>query len=174
MSTNEDILLADQSLYNEAERIEEEQTQQQAFEAGVTPKLIQERTAQEADEGEDPIPRREFEPIAVTRMGGTLPWNADSTTLQCNQTVTDVDGDDDFRLNYEASCTLAQLRTLQEMRAAPEAVRLVAPLYNGPVSFDQLKVERLPDANGGVRRGEGADPQPRYTIQLQTKENTTE
>lgn len=114
----------------------------------------------------------EFDPISVTRFAGTLPWNTDSKTLQCNETITDADGDSNIRLDYECTCTLNQLRTLQQMRANPNNVELVSPSYSGPVTFDQLKFERIPDANGGIRADVGPDEQPRYLVQLQTKEET--
>lgn len=114
----------------------------------------------------------EFDPISVTRLGGTLPWNTDSKTLQCNETITDADGDSNIRLDYECTCTLNQLRTLQRMRANPNNVELISPSYSGPVTFDQLKFERVPDANGGIRADVGEDNQPRYLVQLQSKEES--
>lgn len=116
--------------------------------------------------------RREFAPLVVTRLGGTLPWDTQSTQLQCGETVTDANGDMNFRLVYHCVAPKSELETLQLMRANPNDVKLVSNLYSGPVTFDEMKVDRVPDTNGAVVQGVGERDEPYYTIQLQSKENS--
>jgi hypothetical protein len=152
----------------------------QEFQQGVVPKLVQTTAVEPSDVSDaerlDRAVREEntleFEPIAVTRLGGTLPWERDQMQLQCGETIQETNGDQNIRLVYECYCTLTQFETLAEMRANPEAVELVAPSYTGPVNFDELKYERVPEANGGIVRGEGENDEPRYTVQLQSKEDS--
>jgi len=112
---------------------------------------------------------RTFEPLVVTRLGGTLPWDTESTQLQCGSTVTDTDGDMNTRLVYHAVCTKEQFKRLVAMRSSPQRIKLVSHGYSGPVTFDQLKWDRVPDANGVVTPS-GETSQPIYEIQLQSKE----
>lgn len=140
----------------------------------IVPKLVQEQ------EGGTTV--RELEPISVTRLGGTLPWDTDSIQLQCGETVTDNSGDMNIRLNYEAILTHTQFKTLNEMRTgdvptddvteepASTTVKLVSNAYNGPVTFDQLKFDRIADANGAITQRFGEVKEALYKIQLQTKE----
>lgn len=127
----------------------------------IVPKLVQ-----ETENG-----RREFEPIVVTRLGGTLPWETESRQLQCGETVTSNNGDMNIRLVYECVCTHTQFKKLQQMRSEPTAIKLVSAAYSNPITFDELKFDRIPDANGGIIRGEGENNEPRYKIQLQSKES---
>lgn len=157
-------------------------------ESAVVPKLVQESSgglefsSNNADNPGDlsftatnteVIPRIEFEPIAVTRLGGTLPWETNSTQLQCGTTVTDTNGDQNIRLVYHAVCTKSQFERLQQMRSNPRQVKLISPAYSGPVTFDQLKFDRVTDANGIIVDGQYRN-EPVYEIQLQTKEQTQE
>lgn len=129
--------------------------------SGVVPKLVQETDA-------DTI---EFSPEVVTRLGGTLPWDTESTQLQCGETVTSNNGDLNFRVVYEAVCVQYQLDNLSQMRSNPSGITLVSPMYTGPVTFDELKIEHITDANGAVHAGVGEMSGPFYKIQLQSKED---
>jgi hypothetical protein len=113
-----------------------------------------------------------FEPIVVTRLGGTLPWETNSKQLQCGKTVTDNNGDNNTRIVYHAVCTKTQFKDLQRMRARPMDVKLVSAAYTGPVAFDQLKFDRVTDANGTIVAEDGYTKEPIYEIQLQSKEDT--
>lgn len=139
----------------------------------LVPKLVQER---EVDVAATPAQgevteRREFEPVVVTRLGGTLPWDTQSEQLQCGETVTDTTGDMNLRVVYHCVATHDQFKTLQTMRTNPEGITLVSRAYTGPVTFDELKFDRIPDANGAVLRGQGSTTEPLYEIQLQSKES---
>lgn len=133
----------------------------------VSPKLVQ----VEPVDGGGYATVREVEPITVTRLGGTLPWETESTQLQCGATVTDSNGDRNQRLVMQATITHTQFQTIAEMRQAPQDVRLVSRGYNGPVTFDELKWDRIPDANGAIINDEGENNEPQYEIQLQSKED---
>jgi len=112
-----------------------------------------------------------FEPDVVTRLGGTLPWDTQTRQLQCGETVVDNNDDFNIRLNYECEATHTEFETLQRMRSSPAQIRLISPAYSGPVTFDELTFDRIPDSNARVdERGE--DKQPMYRIQLQSKEET--
>jgi len=139
--------------------------------AEAVPKLVQRRSDSIGPTNArfDLVPDREFRPITVTRLGGTLPWQTDSIQLDCGETVTETNGDLNIRLVYECVCTKSQFEQLQQMRENPQAVRLVSAVYNGPVSFDQLKFDRVPDANGAILRS-GETNEPIYEVQLQSKE----
>lgn len=113
----------------------------------------------------------ELQPQIVTRLGGTLPWDTESRQLQCGETVVDNNDDFNIRLNMEAVVNHEQLRLLQQMRTNPAEVKLVSAAYSGPVTFDELRFERVPDANGAVT-ATGPDEQPMYEIQLQSKEES--
>lgn len=113
---------------------------------------------------------REFQPNVVTALGGTLPWQTNSTQLQCGDTITENSGDMNFRLNYECVCDFTELNKLQRMRSQTGNIRLVSNFYSGPATFDELVVQRIADANGAVVRGEGEEHEPRYRVQLQSKE----
>lgn len=133
---------------------------------GVVPKLVQLRRPEEG------FPYKiEVEPLVVTRLGGTLPWDTESTQLQCGETVTDAGGDLNIRLVYHAIITHTDFKRLSRMRSNPTEVKLVSRAYTGPVTFDQLKFDRIPDANGAVTRDDGEISDPLYEIQLQSKEN---
>lgn len=161
---------------------------------GLSPKLVQEIYV-ESDGSEEPATstpqtvettvglddgdgsryvRREFEPLVVTRLGGTLAWDTDSTQLQCGETVTDSNGDMNLRMVYHCICTQTQFAELQLMRQNPEAVKLVSRAYTGPATFDELKFDRIADANGAIVRGEGTTREPLYEIQLQSKEDESD
>lgn len=131
----------------------------------VVPKLVQ-----EYDDGAGFTDRIEVEPLVVTRLGGTLPWDTESTQLQCGETVTDTSGDLNIRLVYHAIVTHTGFKELSRMRSRPTEVKLVSAAYTGPVTFDQLKFDRIPDANGAVTRDQGEIDEPLYEIQLQSKE----
>jgi len=156
----------------------------------IVPKLVQEVPQEETD-AEDAVAdfvgvgttiptepteptRREFTPDVVTRLGGTLPWDTKSTQLQCGETVTDASGDMNIRLVYHCVCTQSEFERLKRMRSAPQTIRLVSAAYTGPVTFDQMKFDRVVDENGSVIRGEGLNEEPKYKIQLQSKEETEE
>ena len=132
--------------------------EQRQREAEVVPKLVTED--------------RELQPDVVTRMGGTLPFDADSVQLQDGQTVTDERGDTNIRLNMEFETSAAGLRTLNEMRDSAQQIRLVSTSYTGPATFDQLKFDRIPDSNGVVFADGESRKEARYTIQLQSKEQS--
>jgi hypothetical protein len=76
-----------------------------------------------------------------------------------------------IRLVMEAVLSYSQFVTLSEMRANPADVILVSRAYDGPVTFDEMKFERVPDDNGGITAGGEDGNEPRYTVQLQSKEN---
>ena len=150
----------------EGESVEQTQqaAQQQVTEdqrrrgAEVVPKLVTED--------------QELQPAVVTRMGGTLPFDADSVQLQDGQTVTDERGDTNIRLNMEFETSANGLRTLNEMRDSDQQIRLVSTSYTGPATFDQLKFDRIGDANGVVFADGESRKEARYTIQLQSKEQS--
>lgn len=154
----------------------------QEFQAQVSPKLVQE-TPTDAAGGEAisgnaiarDVPnvrtKREVEPIAVTRLGGTLPWDTDSMQLQCGRTVTSSNGDMNIRLVMECIVDQAQFKKIKLMRASPDEIKLVGRAYTGSVTFDELKFDRIPDANGSVKVKGGKDYEPRYKVMLQSKED---
>jgi hypothetical protein len=115
---------------------------------------------------------REFTPNVVTALGGTLPWNTDSKQLQCQQTITEADGDMNIRLRYECVATKSEFIKLQRMRETPQDIYLVSAVYTNPVTFDQLKFERVTDSNGHITTNQGVREEPKYEIQLQSKEGT--
>jgi hypothetical protein len=126
----------------------------------VSPKLVQDNL--------------ELEPVVVTRLGGTLPFDTSSKQLQCGETVTDSGGEKNLRLVYHAVVTKTQFDTLARMRKNGDSVELISTAYSGPATFDELKFDRITDANGAVIRGEGTTREPLYEIQLQSKQNTSE
>jgi len=131
----------------------------------IVPKLVQEST--------EDIPRREFQPKVVTRLGGTLPWDTDSVQLDCGKTITEVKGDQNIRLVFHCVAPKSELETLEVMRQETPRIKLVSSMYTGPATFDQLKIDRIPDNNGTIVRG--SDPnhsEPMYEVQLQTKEES--
>lgn len=134
----------------------------------VNPKIVQE--VDEDDDGEYEI-RREFDPLVVTRLGGNLQWETDSTQLQCSETVTSQDGDQNIRLVFKCIATQSQFKELKKMRSGEGRTKLVSRTYTRPVKFDELKFDRIPDANGSVIRGEGQSDEPLYELQLQSKED---
>lgn len=134
--------------------------------SGVVPKLKQITVTEDGNEQ----PVRQFSPLVVTRLGGTLPWDTQSKQLQCGQTVTETSGDMNIRLVYGCICTHQQFKTLQRMRTSPDDIKLVSRAYSGKASFDELRFDRIPDANGAVLRGGKETTQPLYEIQLQSKE----
>lgn len=137
------------------------------YQSLVTPKLVSITGAGENTEVTD-----EFDPLVVTRLGGTLPFETESVQLECGETVTSQNGDKNIRLNMECVCTHSQFKTLQGMRSSPDQIKLVSSAYSGPATFDQLKFDRIPDANGAVVRGDGPVDEPLYTVQLQSKEQS--
>lgn len=124
----------------------------------VIPKLIQE------DSG------LEFAPRVVTKLAGTLPFDTNSEQLQCGKTVTESDGDLNIQLNMEAVVPHSKLKTIHEMRQYDSQIELVSAAYSGAAKFDQLKFDRLPDANGAMTVN-GSVEEPWYTVQLQSKED---
>ena len=112
---------------------------------------------------------RSITPEVVTRHGGTLPFDATSTQLQDGQTVTDDNGDMNLRLNTEIVVTFSQFRTLNQMRNDDGELFVVSPAYSGPATFDQLKWDRIPDADGRVT-ATGKEQTAMYSVQLQSKE----
>lgn len=133
----------------------------------ISPKLVQEVDSD--GDGEIEI-RREVEPLVVTRLGGTLPWDRDSMQLQCGETVSSAGGDENLRLVMEAVVTNSQRETLMDMREYPEELRLISAAYTGDALFDELKWDRIADANGAVTKTQGRVDEPLYEIQLQSKE----
>jgi hypothetical protein len=138
------------------------------FSSSVSPKIIQ-RVDEDGD-GEFEV-RREFDPLVVTRLGGTLPWETDSMQLQCGETVTAQDGDQNIRLVFKCICRHSEFKTLMKMRGGNGRIKLVSRTYPRPVKFDELKFDRIPDANGAVVRGEGEVNEPFYKVMLQSKED---
>jgi len=131
----------------------------------LVPKLIQTDSSDNIE--------REFAPLVVTRLGGTLPWDTDSTQLDCGQTVTANSGDMSMRLVFHCEAPQSELQTLQEMREAGTQIELVSNFYSGPATFDELKVDRIPNSNGAVVRGTSENyDEPMYEIQLQSKEES--
>jgi len=113
----------------------------------------------------------EIEPLAVTRLGGTLPWESETVQIDGGETLTGSDGDQVIQFVFKAVITKSQFETLAEMRARDTRLRLISSAYTGPVSFDELKFDRIPDANGFVRQDGSNSEQPLYEIQLQSKED---
>lgn len=131
----------------------------------IVPKLVQES-------GES-TPRREFRPKVVTRLGGTLPWDTDSVQLDCGKTVNTVSGDMNIRLVFHCVAPKSELEKLELMRAESSRIKLISPMYNGPASFDQMKIDRITDNNGTIVVGPDENHQePMYEVQLQTKEES--
>lgn len=143
-------------LENESEQIEK-------FQSQASPKLIQVKS--------ENTKRLELEPVAVHRLGGTLPWDTESTQLQCGETVTSANGDMNIRLVMGCIVTQSQFEKLSRMRERPEEIKLVSRGYTGPVTFDELKFDRIEDSNGAYIAGQGRSNEPQYDITLQTKES---
>lgn len=161
------------------DRLQDEQVER--LQSEVSPKLVQTVTEDVdignrtsgfagATDASSVVTQREVDPIAVTRLGGTLPWDTESMQLQCGETVTSSNGDHNVRLVMECVVKKSQFEKLNLMRNNPEEVKLVSSAYTGPVTFDELKFDRIPDANGAITPGDGEDWEPRFTIQLQSKE----
>lgn len=134
----------------------------------VSPKLVQGRDKD--DNGEIEI-RREVAPLAVTRLGGTLAFDTNSKQLQCSETITQGNNDQNLRLVMEGVITESQREKLMKMRSNPSSVKLVSAAYTGPATFDQIKWDRIADANGAQTRTHGEIKEPLHTVQLQSKEN---
>lgn len=134
----------------------------------VSPKLVQEIE----EDGEIDI-RREFNPLVVTRLGGTLAFETETTQLQCGETITDNNGDQNIRLVMGCVATHSQFKELQRMRSSPDTIKLVSRAYTGPATFDEMKFDRVPDSNGSIDAEGGESNEPHYTIQLQSKESST-
>jgi hypothetical protein len=117
---------------------------------------------------------RRFQPLAAEALGGTLPWDTESTQLQCGETITSTTGDMNIRLRVRFICTKTQFETLIAMRNSPEQVDMVSDAYDGRATFDQLKFERVEDANDALGADVGRITEPIYDVQLQTKENDSE
>ena len=133
---------------------------------GLVPFLKQYRR----NEDDELVLVREMEPLVVTRLGGTLPFETASTQLQCGETITEANGDMNIRLVYHATCTLNQLDTLRRMRSNPGKIKLISHFYSGWADFDEMRVDRITDANGVVTATGNVD-QPIYKVQLQSKES---
>jgi len=129
----------------------------------VEPELVQ-----PVDDGTDD--ERAIQPLSVHRLGGTLPFETNGTQLQCGTTVTDNSGDQNNRLILGAIVTLSQFETLAVMRENPESILLYSPAFSGPVTFDELKWDRIPEANGAVLPDGTNVDEPLYDITLQQKE----
>ena len=136
---------------------------------GLSPKLVQEV---DTDGDGGPEIRRELEPLVVTRLDGTLPFDSDSATLQCGQNVTGNDGDQNIRLVMEMILTNSQRETLWDMRDASSSLKLVSASYTSSVTFDELKWDRIADANGASSRTHGEIDEPMYEVMLQSKEDS--
>lgn len=128
------------------------------FESEVVPKLVQPDT--------DLV----YEPNVVTRLGGTLPFDTNSEQLQCGETVTDNNGDMNMRLNMVSIASKDDFAILQQMRSNGATIKLISVAYSGPATFDEMKFDRIPDANGSITI-DGTERGPFYKVQLQTKEN---
>ena len=113
---------------------------------------------------------REIKPDVVTRFGGTKPFDTTSTQLQDGQTVVDERGDTNIRLNMEMVLTFSQFQALNQITNRANFLRVVAPSYTGKATFDQLKFDRIPDANGHVSRSGESIDEAKYSVQLQSKE----
>lgn len=134
----------------------------------ISPKLVQEI---DTDGDGDIDIRREVDPIVVTRLGGTLPFDTDSKNLQCGETITRRNGDMNIRLVMEGVVTETQREKLIEMRSNPSSVKLISAAYTGRATFDQLSWDRIADANGAKSRTHGEIVEPLHTFQLQSKQN---
>lgn len=131
----------------------------------VTPKLVQ----------DSPEGRLEFAPKVVTRLGYTLPWDNNSTQLDCGSTVTSNSGEMAMRLVFDCRAPLSELETLAEMRRRGTSVKLVSSIGEvNTVNFDELKVDRVPDSNGIITNDGRAIDEPMYEIQLQSKKEDDE
>ena len=150
--------------------VQEVEQPQDALDLVAGPPELAENVLTSGGEDSDTI-IRVFAPNVVTRFGGTLPWDTTSKQTQCGQTVTDASGDMNIRLVYHCVCTKSEFETLVQMRSAPQAIEIVSAAYTGPVTFDQLKFDRIPDENGTVVP-DGVTEEPKYEIQLQSKENS--
>lgn len=134
-------------------------------ENSIVPKLVQEST--------EDIPRREFTPKVVTRLGGTLPWESNSVQLDCGDTITQVNGDMNIRIVFHCIAPRSEVEVLELMRQETPTIKLVSSMFTGPATFDQLKIDRIPDNNGTIVRGADNDHnEPMYDVQLQTKEES--
>ena len=163
----------------EGESVEQTQqaAQQQVTEdqrrraAKVTPKI----TAVDADNNTIV----EVQPSVVTRFGGTVPFDEDSNQLQDGQTVTDQRGDMNIHLNMEFEATQQQLATLAQMRKDVSnnnspivKLKVVSAFGTQPATFDKMKFDQIPDSNGIVTNSGDSREGARYTIQLQSKEQS--
>jgi len=144
---------------------EREKTRRRA--ANQTPKL------QEITKNEDGSITviSEIKPDVVTRFGGTKPFDSDSTQLQDGQTVIDERGDTNIRVNMEMVITHAEFLTLNEISNTGRTFRVVSSSYKGKATFDQIKFDRIPDANGQMTAN-GATENALYKVQLQSKEQS--
>jgi hypothetical protein len=134
----------------------DEGKEEYSYLSGVEPTLKQDGT--------------EITPLATIRLGGTIPWDTSSKQLQCGESITDNSGEQTHRLNMEAVVNHEQFKVLNQMRNNDTQLTLVSAGYDGPATFDQLKWDRIEDANGALTPN-GAEDAPLYTVQLQTKEN---
>ncbi len=146
------------------------QAQSASRRANQTPVIQEIRVNQ--DGSQDVI--NAIKPQVVTRFGGTLPFDAQSVQTQNGTTVTDNRGDTNIRLNAEMVLTHEQFITLGQIRTSGNRLRIVSASYSGPATFDQLKFERIPDANGVVSNDGTTQEDAIYKVQLQTKEQSDE
>ena len=143
---------------------QEQRAEQRRRGAEIVPKLV------EVDDNGNKV--QELQPDVVSRMGGTLPFDADSVQLQDGQTVTDERGDTNLRLNMEFETSKQGFEKLISMRDSGNRIDLVSATYTKPATFDQLKFDRIADANGVVFADGESRKEARYTIQLQSKEQS--
>ena len=158
----------DQAIQRSQEQAQQAQAQQNREQrrrnAEVVPKLV------EVDDNGNKV--QELQPDVVSRMGGTLPFDADSVQLQDGQTVTDERGDTNLRLNMEFKTSKQGFEKLISMRDSGNRIDLVSATYTKPATFDQIKFDRIADANGVVFADGESRKEARYAIQLQSKEQS--
>jgi hypothetical protein len=112
-----------------------------------------------------------FDPVAVTRLGGTLPWDTQRDQTLCGESIVDDSGDMNVRMVMEGVMTASDLADLFALRFNNDAVdlnwagRSATGIKN--VTFDQLKFDRT-DEDDVVDVDDNTEPL--YSFQLQSKE----
>jgi hypothetical protein len=144
---------------------------------GVSPTLKQTETEladlDTGGRGQQPTDTTSYAitPISTLRLGGTVQWNTDTKQTQCGETVTDNSGEDAHRLNMEATLTHSQFKKLNTMRDRSTTIKLISAGYTGPATFDQLKWDRIEDANGTILPSGLEITEPMYLVQLQSQQD---
>lgn len=117
----------------------------------------------------DPIT---FQPPVVTRIGFTVPWNANTLMDEQGNARTFTTNSDADRFVIEGIFFLRQLDTLRELQRETDDVKVITDAYKGTVSFDQFKCDRKAETERGTYTYQGnVVRSPLYTFQLQSRQS---